>query len=243
MNIKKNTGEPVYLVIAKSLKEMIIKGVLNPGNLLPSENYLVNQFEASRETVRKSLKSLETEGYIHSQPGKGYYVSTPKHNQFLLNFAEESENLQAKFKNITVIYPTLEVQLALGIGEKKKKVIEISKTLWLKGELFAYDLKYLPYDKGQPSIESEINYAVFPDIAAAKTAPFAFYTKMEITAETASAPIQKILNCSSDTSLLVVSRFIMGRDEDIIGYGKQYILPNQGKLIGYSGYQKDPGSI
>lgn len=233
--IRKNTGEPVYVTIAASLREQIVEGKMNPGDLLPSENVLVTRFSASRDTVRKSLKALETENYIYSQPGKGYFVAQPKHDQFVFDFSEEPRNVQANVKNITIKKPDLEVQAALNLPETRT-VIEIAKTLLHKGVVVAYDLKYLPYDKGQPLIESEIQYAVFPEIASAKTAPFAFYTKMEISAESATEELGKLLDCPRGTALLVVKRYFVDHKDDVIGYGKQYMKPSHRNLVGYSGY-------
>ena len=59
----------MYMAIAASIQSLIVEGSLNPGDLLPSENALMTQFSASRDTVRKSLKELEVEGYIRTQPG------------------------------------------------------------------------------------------------------------------------------------------------------------------------------
>ncbi len=70
-------------------------------------------------------------------------------------------------------------------------MIEICRIL-LQGDWpIAYDIKYLPYEKGFPLIEAEIKYAVFPEIAETKTAPFAFYTEMMIQAENPTPKLQK----------------------------------------------------
>ena len=65
------SGEPMYMAIAAELKNKIVSGQLCPGDTLPSENELRGLYAASRETVRKSLKELENEGYIYSRPARG----------------------------------------------------------------------------------------------------------------------------------------------------------------------------
>lgn len=233
--LKNQTGQPVYAVVVSYLRALIVGGELNPGDMLPSENSLVSKFEASRETVRKGLKQLDIEGYIYSQQGKGYFVSQPKHDNFLFQFDENLENANVNFKKIQICNPDSEVKAALKLAQKKK-VIEIVKTISIGAVIVAYDLKYLPYDKGQPLIEAELQYAVFPQIAAAKTAPFAFSTKMEITAESANQELATTLKCEVGTALLVVKRYLSDKDCEIIGYGKQYMLPPFKELEGYSGY-------
>ena len=48
---------------------MIFKGVLKPGDRLPSESQLARQFNVGRQTVRESLRILELSGFITIQKG------------------------------------------------------------------------------------------------------------------------------------------------------------------------------
>lgn len=55
--------------ISAEIKRMIFSGVLNPGDILPSEVHLARQFGVSRQTVREALRRLETSGFIVTQKG------------------------------------------------------------------------------------------------------------------------------------------------------------------------------
>ena len=79
---------PVYIQIARELRERIISGQLNPGDILPSESTLCHDYHISRDTARKSLRELENEGLIFSRPKIGYFVSTPKHADVMVQFLE-----------------------------------------------------------------------------------------------------------------------------------------------------------
>ena len=61
---KKQPSEqtPVYAVVHASLRTQIFTGQYRPGDLLPSESHLCQEFGASRETVRRGLQQLENEG-------------------------------------------------------------------------------------------------------------------------------------------------------------------------------------
>ena len=58
---------PLYRQIQASLKEKITSGVYEEGVLLPSENELCVEFNATRMTVRQALNELVREGYITRQ--------------------------------------------------------------------------------------------------------------------------------------------------------------------------------
>ena len=57
--------------IAEGIKDLIVAQSLSPGDRLPNERELIDQFKASKSTVREALKSLETQGLIRSRTGPG----------------------------------------------------------------------------------------------------------------------------------------------------------------------------
>ncbi len=76
---------PLYRQIQASLKEKITSGVYEEGGLLPSENELCVEFNATRMTVRQALNELVREGYITRQHGKGSTVSASRKSLGLLS--------------------------------------------------------------------------------------------------------------------------------------------------------------
>ena len=50
--INHNSSVPMYLQISRQLSEAIQQGVYNPGDKLPSESTLCQQYDVSRITVR-----------------------------------------------------------------------------------------------------------------------------------------------------------------------------------------------
>jgi GntR family transcriptional repressor for pyruvate dehydrogenase complex len=61
-------------LIFDQIKNSILDNSVKPGEKLPSERELVDQFEASRIAVREGMKSLEAAGFIKIKPGKGMFV-------------------------------------------------------------------------------------------------------------------------------------------------------------------------
>ncbi len=54
---------------------LIVNGELKPGDRLPSEIDLINQFDVSRPVLREALSSLETLGIIKRRPRGGTYIN------------------------------------------------------------------------------------------------------------------------------------------------------------------------
>jgi DNA-binding FadR family transcriptional regulator len=55
--------------ISSKIKELVFKGLLKPGDKLPSENELARQYGVGRQTVREALRLLEISGFISIQKG------------------------------------------------------------------------------------------------------------------------------------------------------------------------------
>ncbi|NNU63452.1 FadR/GntR family transcriptional regulator [Ochrobactrum soli] len=65
--------------IADRIKDFIRAKTLEPGDRLPQEKELIDQFKAAKGTVREAMKALETQGliYTRSGPGGGAFVAEP----------------------------------------------------------------------------------------------------------------------------------------------------------------------
>jgi DNA-binding GntR family transcriptional regulator len=65
---------PRYQAIAADLRAAIESGRLRPGEPLPSESALVEQYGVARGTARQALAELEGAGLVTAVHGKGRYV-------------------------------------------------------------------------------------------------------------------------------------------------------------------------
>jgi GntR family transcriptional repressor for pyruvate dehydrogenase complex len=63
-----------YMQIARQIRNMIREGKLDVGDRLPAERDLVQQFGASRASVREALSALEMLGLIECRGGQGNFI-------------------------------------------------------------------------------------------------------------------------------------------------------------------------
>ena len=61
--------------VASTLKAEIAQGVVTPGTRLPSESSIADRFDVGRGTVRKALATLQAEGFIRIEQGRGSFVA------------------------------------------------------------------------------------------------------------------------------------------------------------------------
>ena len=85
---------PIYEQIKNSFRGLIIKGVMQPDEKLPSVRELASELSINPNTIQKAYTELEAEGYIYSIQGKGNYVSVREYvsgdrkERLLRNFSD-----------------------------------------------------------------------------------------------------------------------------------------------------------
>ena len=68
---------PLYLKLAHTLEHQITRGVLRPGDRIPSVRSLSRQQGVSISTVLEAYMWLENRGAIESRPQSGFFVRVP----------------------------------------------------------------------------------------------------------------------------------------------------------------------
>jgi GntR family transcriptional regulator len=65
---------PRYRLVADELRRRILAGAIAPGQLLPSETVLIEEFGVSRGTIREAVALLRAEGLVVTEHGRGTYA-------------------------------------------------------------------------------------------------------------------------------------------------------------------------
>lgn len=65
----------LYEQIIEQIQNLIIEGKIRPGDKLPSERELGEQFGVSRTAVREAVKALREKGLVDVQPGRGTFIA------------------------------------------------------------------------------------------------------------------------------------------------------------------------
>ncbi|MBU5437797.1 GntR family transcriptional regulator [Tissierella sp. MSJ-40] len=74
-NIDISSSTPIYQQIIDSVKEGILKGLMEPGEKLPSVRELAKMMTLNPNTIQKAYQELEREKVIVTLRGKGTYIS------------------------------------------------------------------------------------------------------------------------------------------------------------------------
>lgn len=75
MQLKQNSGVPIYQQIADSFRTDILSGKYKQGEFLPSIRGLAKDLKISVITTMKAYEQLAQEGLVTAAQGKGFYVN------------------------------------------------------------------------------------------------------------------------------------------------------------------------
>lgn len=75
MQLKQNSGGPIYQQIADSFRTDILAGKYEQGEFLPSIRGLAKDLKISVITTMKAYEQLAEEGLVTAAQGKGFYVN------------------------------------------------------------------------------------------------------------------------------------------------------------------------
>ena len=209
MTVDKNSIIPLYYQLADHLRDKIVSNEILPGDVLPSEFELMNQFEISRGTVRQAIQQLEMEGLIDRYPGKGTFVSIPKTEQnanrqmgfFTKSMLEAGKTPSANVLEINEISAPINVQQKLGLtlGEK---VVSVKRLRLVNGEPWAIELEYFRYDVGRNLFGQDLTGSIY-NILQEKYSYIIHHSKNTIEAILADKENAELLNIGVVTLSLV----------------------------------------
>ena len=61
--------------VVSQIEDLVLDGVLRPGDRLPAERELSVELDVSRPILRAALKDLESRHLVASRPGEGTYIA------------------------------------------------------------------------------------------------------------------------------------------------------------------------
>jgi len=116
--------------VAEQLATEITQGRLLPGDKLPTEARLVEQFEVSRTVVREAVSRLKSLGLVESRQGSGVFVSQ-KLPFAPLNFASRHAASQEAVIQMVEVRRALEAEVAALAAERRndRDILAIEKAV------------------------------------------------------------------------------------------------------------------
>lgn len=153
---------PNYLRLEQYLRDRIKRGMLKPGDAVPPESQLSQQFHLSRTTVRQALSRLVYEGLIERHRGRGSFVAEVRleHTKPFLSFEEEmlARGAHPSIKLLAKRTESAEGRVAESLRlAEGTPVVVLERLRLVDGQVVGYEIRYLPQKIGEALTAEEIN--------------------------------------------------------------------------------------
>lgn len=216
---------PNYYRLESQLREGIRSGLLRPGDPVPPESQLCQQFGVSRTTVRQALSRLVYDGLVERHRGRGSFVAEPRleHSKPLLSFEEE---MQARGATTGIKLLDMRTQAAdgkvaekLGLAEGVKIVV-LERLRLVNGQVVGYEIRYLPRRIGEALTPDEIhNHPLVPALRRILGKPRTRLS-LNVTASAARRKEARVLETKVGAPVLVREHVWFFEPEGPMQYGK-----------------------
>ena len=68
-------SRPIHQQVRDGLRRLMVTGVLQPGDQLPSVRKLATELALNPNTIQRAMAQLEAEGFVYSVAGRGSFVA------------------------------------------------------------------------------------------------------------------------------------------------------------------------
>lgn len=77
LNINPRLSTPVYQQVMDGIKEMVARGILAPGERIPTVREMAAELSLNPNTIAKAYQRLEQEGIIETMRSRGTFIAEP----------------------------------------------------------------------------------------------------------------------------------------------------------------------
>jgi len=149
-SIDKQASLPIYRQLKEIIKEKIGDGKFRPGDRIPTEYELCEQFGISRAPVRQALLELVNEGVLYRQQGSGTFVNhhrgetalslrvivtedlwIPSLNKAVSIYNDEQKSPRVKLEVETLGRPQLRAKILSAVGRGEAPDIALIDWAWV----------------------------------------------------------------------------------------------------------------
>ncbi len=77
LNINPRLSTPIYQQVVDGIKEMVARGILVPGERIPTVREMAGELALNPNTIAKAYQKLEQEGIIDTMRSRGTFIAEP----------------------------------------------------------------------------------------------------------------------------------------------------------------------
>ena len=234
-----DSSVPLYQQLCNLLTDQIHKGILKPGDKIPSELQLSEMYGISRITVRSAITQMVDEGLLMKRHGKGTYVTIPVFAEskaggsFTRSCQKNNIIPHTEVISVKTVPCSSEVSSSLQV-EEGMTVHRICRVRYANHTPVIFEVDYFRQEDDF-ILNADFKEMPMSEIILKETGlnPQLFEDIFDIAP--ASKEHAQFLSCNAGTPMLRVRQIVMTENHQILYYNEQYMLTDRYKYaVSYS---------
>ncbi|WP_348789938.1 GntR family transcriptional regulator [Leifsonia sp. NPDC080035] len=209
---------PLYYQLKEALLAFFQQQGFTPGDRVPGDFELCEQYGVSRTVVRQALTELEYDGVIERIKGKGTFYATPKVGEGLAqsltglyeDVAARGGDLVSEVRRLEVVPadPRLAAELEIG---PYQPVVVLERLRIVDGQPWALTITHVPFDLAPGLLEKDFSHESLYAVLEGEFGIRLARGHRSIEAALATKSVAELLGVATGSPLLVLRS--VSRDE------------------------------
>lgn len=221
--IDRNSRLPFYYQLKQILLGKIQSGEWKPGELIPSEHTLEDQYQVSRTTIRQTLSELVVEGFLVRQRGRGTFIAQPKvaydpSRRLDLNEYMEQQGVTLTWQLIDRVLVEIPGRIQDVLQIRDNTVMRLRRLRLAGQDVIGYHTAYVPREAAVYIDESQL--CAGESLTYLLKHPMLEQARVERTLEASLAEKLDLeyLNVKRNSAILHLERLVLGEDSKPIEF-------------------------
>ena len=229
-----------YRTLATQIRDAIRNGEYADGRQLPTEEQLAASYSVSRQTVRRAMQDLVSEGIIYRVAGRGTYP-VAEQDRYVNHFGSVEElmalSLDTECEVVSPLQRKVDVETASRLRLGSDEIFHVTLVRWHAGVPFCYTSVWLPPRIGELLAEcgelaaagrrSRVTVIGLIDVRLSEIALTGAVAAAEQSVSAAGAPAfaARHLGCDTGEPLLRIDRVYYDAEDTPVELAVSYFDP------------------
>ncbi|HSV31701.1 MAG TPA: GntR family transcriptional regulator [Atribacteraceae bacterium] len=230
---------PLYLQIYEIFKSKILVGEWVPGQMIPPEPLLIDQYRVSRSGIRQALDRLVKEGFIYRQQGRGTFVTHPTMEKEMTGIVSFTEDMRRQgFTPSTLLLAAELLPAPEPIAERLsvkpgEELAHLKRLRLADGEPMSLETAFLLHRLCPGILQKDYSQVPLRDALKYEHAIFLVRARQKIRALLADEKTARLLGVKPKAPLLSIERISYSQQNipveflEILYRGDRYTLYNE----------------
>jgi GntR family transcriptional regulator len=219
---------PLYFQLKTIVESRISSGEFSPGDRIPSENQLCEEYGVSRTTARQAITELVNIGKLVRTQGRGTFVAHQPSSRLLYRLTgfsadmkKQGFNPSSKVLEFKVIIPTTDIAKILQVNPSEA-VIYLKRLRYIDSQVMGLERTYLPFKRFPTLVRQDIEKGSLYETLIKKFETIPTRTLINFEAINCNEELCGLLETSPEIPILFISDLTYDQNDRLFEFSHTF---------------------